>query len=199
MIRKTGLLLMVLVALLMAACGGAGGGGGGGALTLSETFEQEGLTFKYPSGWVTDSDSESGTVFLANSQDALNLAGAVTDELTVPAGQQIVVFFAIPAELAAALGPTGTSPADILNSMATGLTGGEGAMTVGDVTETTIGGQPAARASATSDAADAQIIVRSYGDDGFLMMMAGTAKGEMGQLEATLNAIAESATVAASG
>ncbi|KAB2853864.1 MAG: hypothetical protein F9K46_17760 [Anaerolineae bacterium] len=193
MIRKFGLVLVCLAAVFLAACGG--GSSGGGAVTLDQTFDADGLSFKYPSGWVTEATGDGGPVYLANSQAALDAAKASTSTLNLAAGQQAVVIFPIPAELASAMG--GTTLIDLLKTMSQSIAGTEGAPTFGEPTEATIGGKTGARMAGTSDSADAQIIMLNLGDSGYLMVFGVTPKGDISKLEPVLNGIAEGANLTA--
>lgn len=196
MIRKLGLVLVSLAAVLLAACGGGGGaGGGGGTVALDQTYNADGLSFKYPSGWVTEAAGDGGPVYLANNQAALDAAKASTSTLNLAAGQQAVVIFPIPAELASAMGSTNL--VDLLKTMSQSISGTEGAPTFGEPAEVTIGGKAGARMSGTGDSADAQVIMLNLGDSGYLMVFGVTPKGDISKLEPVLNGIAEGASLTA--
>lgn len=191
MIRKFGLVLVCLAAVLLAACGG--GGGGGGTVTLDQTYNADGLSFKYPSGWVTEGSGQDAPVFLGNSQAALDAGKASSETLSLAAGQQVVTVFPIPAELASIMG--GTDVKQLLSTMSESIASTEGAPTFGEPTDVTIGGKAGARMSGTSDNVDAQVIMLNLGDTGFLMVFGVTPKGDISKLEPVLNGIAESATL----
>lgn len=198
MIRKTSFLLVALMALMLAACGGGGNTGGGGnasSTTLSETYDANGISFKYPSGWVVEpAAAEGGPVIIANNQATLDAAksGGTT---SIAAGQQFIIVLPFVGETFQAMSAVVSSPVDLLTQMGPAMSGGESGLTLGTPTEATIGGKPAAKASGSSDSGDAQLIAINVGDQGYMMVMGGAGKGEMGNLDATLNALAESITV----
>src|SRR5690242_4976344 len=105
MTRKLSILMIGLLAFLLVACGG--GGGSGGSLSLDQTFNQNGLSFKYPAGWV--SDGESGQAYVASNQSLLDNAQS-TDVPTLKAGERIVAMLVFDAQTVSAIGST--SPLD---------------------------------------------------------------------------------------
>ncbi|MBL8161384.1 MAG: hypothetical protein JNJ61_05310 [Anaerolineae bacterium] len=200
MTRKISLLVMMLVALLAAACGGgAAGGGGGGGVTLSETYDSNGVTFKYPSGWVVDPNSSTG-VSIASAQaalDALN-AGSAAD-VNLAAGQYAISVLPFTGDEVQAMAVT--DPKALVSMMATGITGGEASgITFGDAAEATINGKPGARATGSNDKVDLQMVAINMGDSGFAVVFAIAPKGEMGTLNNTFNPMLDTlALTAAAG
>ncbi len=193
MIRKTSFLLVAVMALLLAACGGAAAPGSG-TTTLSETYNSDGITFKYPSGWVVEPAAVAGgPIIIANSQATLDAAKLGT-ATTVTAGQQYIILLPFTGESFQALSSVITSPVDLLNQIGTGMLSTSG-VALGTPTELTIGGKAAAKASGTGDIGDTTLIAINIGDTGYVMVVAGAAKGEMGNLEGTLNAVAETVAV----
>lgn len=192
MIRKSSLVLVCLAAVLLAACGG-GGGGGGGSVTLDQTYNADGLSFKYPSGWVTEGTGQDAPVFLGNSQAALDAGKASSETLSLAAGQQVVTVFPIPTELASMMGSTDVK--QLLTTMSQSIASTEGAPTFGEPTDVTLGGKAGARMSGTGDNVDAQVIMLNLGDTGYLMVFGVTPKGDISKLEPVLNGIAESASL----
>jgi len=195
MARKLSFLLIGLVALMVAACGGGGTGGGG--VSLTETYNADGVTFKYPSGWVVQAPSApGGPVSLANNQAALDAAQVATTA-QVTSGQQIVAVFPFTGETFAAMSAGISSPLQLLQQMGPAMSSADVGLTFGEPAETTIGGKPAARSSGSSDAGDGTLIAINMGDAGYVLVMGATGKGEMGNFEATLNALAESVSITA--
>jgi hypothetical protein len=193
--RKISFLLIAVVALMLAACGGgAAPGGGTTSTTLSETYNSDGITFKYPSGWVVEpAASAGGPIIIANNQASLDASqsGSAT---TVSAGQQYIILLPFTGESFQALSSVVTSPVDLLNQIGTGMTSTSG-VTLGTPTELTIGGKAAAKASGSGDIGDTTLIAINIGDAGYVMVVGGAAKGEMGNLDGTLNAVAETVAV----
>jgi hypothetical protein len=196
MIRKISFLLMAVMALMLAACGGgAPPGGNASSANLSETYNADGISFKYPSGWVVEpAAAPGGPVILANNQASLD--AAQTGIATVTAGQQYIIVLPFTGESFQALSSVVTSPVDLLNQIGTGMISTSG-VTLGTPTELTIGGKAAAKASGTGDVGDTTLIAINIGDAGYVMVVGGAAKGEMSNLDGTLNAVAESLTVTA--
>jgi hypothetical protein len=198
MVRKISFLLVALVALLLAACGGGGAGtttnNTSSAATLSETYDADGITFKYPSGWVVQAAAAPGApIMLANGQATLD-ALSTGSNTAAASGQQAIVILPLTGDSAAALTATATTPIDLLKQMGPGMASGGGGFTLGDPTEVTIGGNPAAQATGTGDSGDGKIIMLKLGDTGYAMVMGVTAKGELGNIEGTVDGVA--ATVA---
>jgi len=199
MARKLSFLLIGLIAFTLAACGGAtGGGGSASSVSLSESYNSDGITLKYPAGWVIEgAAAPGGPIILANNQATLDVAKSGTTT-SIAAGQQVIFVLPFVGETFQALSAVVKSPVDLLTQMGPAMSSAESGLTFGTPTETTVGGKAAARASGSSDNGDAQIIAINLGDSGYIMVMGGTGKGEMGGLEGTLNAVAESVNVAAS-
>lgn len=183
MIHKSALLLLVIVALLIAACGGGGGGGG---VTLSETYNANGVSFRYPGGWVIDSDSPT-SVSIASTQatlDALD-AGSAAD-LSLTAGQYAITVLPFSGDELQVMSVT--DPKSLLTMMAVGITGGESlGFKFGEVAEATINGNPGARVNGASDKIDVQIVAVNMGTSGYAVVFAMAPKGDMGALNNTLN------------
>lgn len=193
MVRKLGLILVSLIAVMLAACGGGAAGGGGGTVALDQTYNADGVTFKYPSGWVTQGSGASGPIFAANNQDTLTAAQS-GDTTSLKAGQQIITILTLPS----AVNTTGAmTEIDLLKQMTTGMTGAAGAPVLGEPTAATIGGKPAARATGTGDSGDGTAIIINQGDAGYVIIFGIAAKGEMSNLDGILNGVADSLTVTA--
>jgi hypothetical protein len=193
MIRKLSVILSVAMAMMLAACGGGTGGGGGGGVTLGETFDADGLTFKYPTGWVVSPSAGPGTpISIANSQATLDANGAGTAP-KLSAGQQGIVIIPLTGQQFTAMKAVAATPIDLLKTMTPGLSAQEDGITFSDPAEATIGGKPGAKATGSGSAADATILAINMGDDvGYVLLIGAAAKGEMGSLEGTLNGVAES-------
>jgi hypothetical protein len=198
MTRKLSILAIGVLAFLLAACGGGGGGtGGGGTTTLDQTYNQDGLSFKYPTGWVTGGGA--GQAYVASNQAALDKAQSGEDVPSLNAGDRVVAVLSFGSETASLMGAT--SPVELLRSMAQSFSDASLGVTLGEPTEATIGGKPAARVAGSNDNLDAHLIVINLGDSGYAMVMGIAPKGEMSGFESTLNGITETVTVtpAASG
>ena len=198
MVRKLSLFLLTAIALMLAACGGGGGGtttNNASSVNLGETYDADGLSFKYPSGWVVQKPGAPGApVTLANSQDSLTALGA-TSTTKAASGQQAVIVMPFVGDAAKAMAATVSSPIDLLKQMSSNLSGGDTNIKFGDPTEATVGGNTAAKATGTGDAGDGKIIVIKVGDAGYVLVMGVTAKGELGNLEGTVDGLAETVTV----
>lgn len=181
------LLVVVLLSLVLVACGGTNSGGGS-AVTLSQTFsaEDSAIGFKFPEGWITN--NAFGQVTLASSQAALDAAEPI-------AGAMIVNFLVAPTADIAGLAENAT-PTDVLNVFRSFMEG-EDAPTFGDVSELKVGNMDAAQISGSDDKADAIVYVVKVADDAYVVIVGGTAKGEMSNYEATLKAVIESITYTA--
>jgi len=199
MTRKFSLMFIGLVALMLAACGGGGntGGGGGGGVSLTETFDGDEVMFKYPSGWVISPPAgPGGPISVANNQAALD-AATTGSNVTVASGQQMVMVMPLTGDAAAAMTALGDSPIALLTTVVSTMNSAE--LTFGEPTETTIGGNPAARASGSGDGGDGQVIAINMGDAGYVFVIGATGKGEMSSFEGTLNAVTESVSLKAAG
>lgn len=183
------LLVVVLLSLVLVACGGSGdANSGGSAVTLSQTFsaEDSAIGFKFPEGWIANSDF--GQVTLASSQAAIDAAEPIT-------GALIVNFLVAPTADIAGLAENAT-PTDVLNVFRSFMEG-ENAPTFGDVSEQKVGNMDAAQISGSDDTTDAIVYVVKVADDAYIVIVGGTAKGEMGNYEVTLKAVIESITYTA--
>jgi hypothetical protein len=202
MVRKLSLLLITAIALMLAACGGGGGTttNNTSSSALSETYDAGGLSFKYPSGWVVqapDADVPGGAVMLGNSQTTLN-AMTADGSTKAESGQQAIMIIPVVGDAFTAMSAAVSSPVDLLKMMGPSMSAGANGLTFGDPTEATVGGNPAAKASGTSDSGDGKLIAIKVGDAGYVLVMGVTAKGEMGNLESTVDGLAETVTVKAS-
>jgi hypothetical protein len=198
MLRKLPLFLLVAIGLMLAACGGGGGGtttNNASSVSLSETYDGDDVSFKYPSGWVVQAPAApGGPVMLANNQAALDAMSA-SGTTTAASGQQAVIVMPFVGDAGAAITATASSPMDLLKQMIPSMSSGTNNITFGDPTEATIGGNTAARATGTGDSGDGKIIVIKVGDAGYVLVMGVTAKGELGNIEGSVDGLAESITV----
>lgn len=201
MVRKLSLFLVTAIALMLAACGGGGGGtttnNSASSVSLDQSYDADGISFKYPTGWVVKAPAATGgPITLANSQGTLDAMGA--DGTTkAAAGQQAIVIMPFTGQAFTAMSATIKSPIDLLKQMAPGMSSGNNGLKFGDPVEATVGGNPAAKATGTSDAGDGQIIVIKVGDVGYVLVMGVTAKGEMGNLQGTVDGLAGTIAVKA--
>ncbi len=193
-----GLMLVLMLAFVLAACGGDSDDDGGNSdgdnnsassVDLPQTLTSESLvggsfTVDYPEGWV--SQDLGGAVFLANSQETLDLAMSSTSEAPSLESDTIVV-------LVTAIDNSATGGAltleSILNSSSLG-DGSEGA----ESQEETLNGKSAASIVGTTGSEGA--LVRTFTivvevDGGFVSVNAITPEGETG-FDDTVRAIAGS-------
>jgi hypothetical protein len=203
MLRKLSLFLLTSIALMLAACGGGGGGGtttnnNASSVNLSETYDANGVTFKYPSGWVVQSPEGAAAgsmapIMLANSQAALD--GSSTGAAPqVTSGQQAILVLPLVGETAQAVTAAYKTPADLLKQMGPSMASSESGLALGEPTDTTVGGNSAAQASGSGDKADTKMVAIKIGD-GYVLVVGITAKGELGNLEGVVDGLAGSVAV----
>ena len=182
--------LLLVAPLTLAACGGndeeSSGDDQNAAGELSETFESAvGVSFKYPKGWAAR-DGDSGPE-LANSEEVLAQMDE-EDRDEIPSGAFVLLIFD-PAQLAQIAGEQ--SAKDVLE-MFTGFMTDENT-TVGEITETKVGENDAARAGLqeSQSKSDSFVIVWQDGDTTYLAV--GMAReGELDKYEDTAMKILES-------
>ncbi len=200
MLHLLSVFLMTAIALILTPFGGGESGGttpngNASSMSLSETYDGDDVSFKYPSGWVVQEPAAAGgPVMLANNQatlDALSASGTTT----AASGQQAVIVMPFVGDAGAAITATFASPMDLLNQMIPSMSSGTNNITFGDPTEAIIGGNTAAKATGTGDSGDGKIIVIKVGDAGYVLVMGVTAKGELGNIEGSVDGLAESITV----
>lgn len=155
--------------------------------TLSETFthEEEGVTItvNHPSGWVTN--AEFGSVELANSQAALDRLSDSMDSTDLQGDDIALNISAAPSFMA-------TSPSELLN-MFTSQAGSD-AVQPGEVTESQINGNNAARTTISQNGnVFGEMIAVQVNPDYILLIVA--AAGDYNAARATIDAIVSSATV----
>src|SRR5215216_3812053 len=97
MVRKLSFLLIGAIALMLAACGGGGGGtttnGSASSASLNETYDADGVSFKYPTGWVVQKPAAAGgPITLGNNQATLDSFGAGTTTKAASGQQAIIVY-----------------------------------------------------------------------------------------------------------
>ena len=196
MVRKLSFLLIGVIALMLAACGGGGGTtGNASSASLNETYDADGVSFKYPTGWVVQKPAAAGgPITLANNQATLDVLGA-GDTTKATSGQQAIIVYPFVGDTFKAMSATIKSPIDLLNQMAPAMSSGDTGLKFSDPVEATVGGNAAAKATGTSDAGDGKIIVIKAGDAGYILVMGVTAKGELGNLEGTVDGLAETVAV----
>jgi hypothetical protein len=196
MIRKLSFLLIGAIALTLAACGGGGGGTTtNGSASLNETYDADGVSFKYPTGWVLQKPAAAGgPITLANNQATLDVMGA-GNTTKAASGQQAIIVYPIVGAAFTAMSAGIASPIDLLKQMAPAMSSGENGLTFGDPVEATVGGNAAAKATGTSDAGDGKIIVIKAGDAGYVLVMGVTAKGELGNIEGIVDGLADTVAV----
>ncbi|MEO8609616.1 MAG: hypothetical protein ABI690_17120 [Chloroflexota bacterium] len=198
MVRKLSFLLIGMVALMLAACGGGGGTGTNGnasSAALDQSYDADGVTFKYPTGWVVQKPAApGGPITLGNNQATLDVLGA-GNSTKAESGQQAIIIYPFVGDAFKAISATITAPIDLLKQMAPAMSSGDNGLKFGDPVEATVGGNPAAKATGTSDAGDGKIIVIKAGDVGYVLVMGVTAKGELGNIEGTVDGLAETVAV----
>src|SRR5262245_46932462 len=116
MVRKLSFLLIGAIALMLAACGGGGGGattnGNASGVSLNETYDADGVSFKYPTGWVVQKPAApGGPVMLGNNQAALDSVGGT--DLKAASGQQGIVVYPFTGAAFQAMSATIKSPVDL--------------------------------------------------------------------------------------
>jgi hypothetical protein len=200
MLRKLSFLLVGAIALMLAACGGGGGtttNNTSSGASLNETYDADGVSFKYPTGWVVQKPAApGGPITLGNNQATVDAMGA-SATTKAASGQQAIIVYPFVGEAFTAISATVASPIDLLKQMGPAMSSGDSGVKFGDPVEATIGGNPAAKATGTGDAGDGKIIVIKVGDSGYVMVMGVTAKGELGNMEATVDGLAETVAVKA--
>jgi hypothetical protein len=198
MVKKIVLIFMLLI-FVLAACGGDDKDDKKDSTPtaeslppFTETYTSEtGITVQYPKGWI--SYATAGMNMIGN----VDLPTPTSVMTTGQAG--LIVFDPMWADLVSAGEDISTS--ELLTRFipameSQGTFGGGGEVTSGDVTETTVGGHPAARIYASTEKMDGLVLAVDMGEQ-TLLMMGGCAKDEISQFETVLLAIADTVTYAA--
>jgi sugar lactone lactonase YvrE len=155
------------------------------AQDLTETYTTlDGtLTFNYPGGWVTQ--EEFGSILLANSEETMN---ALMEVGEMSAGQAAIVVLP-PAALEAQFGMIGLAldqgPAVVADEYIA-LVGEE---SFGEPEEVTIGGKPAVRVTGDLGGQAQTLYVVDLGEGGLAMVAVAAAPDELGQAQATSEAV----------
>jgi hypothetical protein len=188
------LVLLLVVSMVAAACGGdddKDDNGDNGDLTQSFTGAN-GVTVKYPEGWIAR-DGGNG-VEIANSQDTLDAMDAQGGE--IPEEAVGIMIMAAPLDQ---MGMAGQSVKDVMGVLAQSM-GSEGDDTeVGEVTDTKVAGQDAARVTIKDSSTKSEGFFVGYmvDDNTLVIVTAAAREGELDKYEDTALKIAESVTYSA--
>ncbi|MBN1563719.1 MAG: hypothetical protein JXA10_07765 [Anaerolineae bacterium] len=176
------LVLLLIVPMVLVACGDDDDGDDK-KVELNQTLESaSGLTVKYPEGWATM--DEGIGVSIANSEEALN-----ADDIT---GDMAAVM--LMASSLADLGMSAREAFDMFGSGAASEVGENGEAS--DVKDVKVAGVDGYRIDVTDDKTEGFIV--GFEKDGNMIIGIGVAaKDKLGDFEATLLAIIESATYTA--
>jgi hypothetical protein len=188
-------IIILIVALMLTACGNDdkdedknnSKNDSDQKTSLSQTLTAtNGVTVKYPDGWVAV--EENGDIQIVNSQEALDAADITAGQaglmLMDPAIMEYIATEGV--EL---------TPVGLLTAYAG--SGEDGGMTMGDVTETTVGDKKAARLAINDDKSEGFIMVVQLDESSYIVAMGITAKGELSKFEKTLLDMVSSITYAA--
>jgi hypothetical protein len=163
---------------MLAACGSANN------IALSQTYSASGLIFNYPGGWTVNADSASA-VRIANNQAALDAMQVSGSRFNLQSGQFGASMVMIPLSQLKSLGANFT-PVDVLKKISAPAAVGQ----FGDASATTIGSsKSAARATGSNATTDLLMVAVKIGENGYALVIAASAKGELSQYEPTLDAI----------
>jgi hypothetical protein len=169
--------VFALMLAMLAACGSANN------IALSQTYSASGLIFNYPAGWkVNDSTS---AVLIANTQAALDAMQISSGSFNLQSGQVGASLVMLPMSQLKSLGADVT-PVEVLKQIKAPASVGQ----FGDASATTIGSsKSAARAAGSNATTDLLMVAVKIGENGYALVIAASAKGELSHYEPTLDAI----------
>ncbi len=182
--RLSWLLFVAILALMLAACGGGGDDGGDGGVDLSQSYDNEGLSFNYPEGWVV-LDNGFGQVMLASNQETLDLMTG-GDSAGPPSSQVGVSIMLMPME-EAGMGDDVT-PMSVMEMLLPGMQE-EGEAEFTEPSEETIEDKATARVEGSDENVQAAIIIVDIGNGTFVMATGAAAPGELDDFNDEINAI----------
>lgn len=143
-IKRIVLLMILLLTMpILAACGGDDDGGGGDAAALSQSYDEAGLSFNYPEGWIAVADS--GGALVGNSEEVLDAVDSGGDAEVPDGGQAYTILgFPAPAE-------SGMEPAQMVEAFAAEQAGEDGTE-MGDPEDVTIGDASGVKVTVSDEA-----------------------------------------------
>lgn len=103
-LRSALMLILILMVMALAACDDASNSqddASGQTAGLSQTYDEAGLSFSFPEGWVFK--QEPSTVLIASSQEVLDIM-STTEDAQIPDGGQAVTILGFPAPIESGLG-----------------------------------------------------------------------------------------------
>ncbi len=182
--RFAWLLLVVILALTMAACGGGGGDGDDGGVDLSQSYDNNGLSFNYPAGWVLD-DSAEGQVTIANSQEAMEAIESSQADGGPSSGQFGLMIMSFSAQdMGLEEGVALSTVLDMLMNFMVGENGPD----FSDPSEETIEGKDTVRVEGSDESVQAAIIVVNL-ENAFAFVTGAAAPDELSDFNDEINAI----------
>ncbi len=179
---------VAILALMLASCSvvemmTAMLGDGGDRVSLSQGYDNEGLSFNYPDGWVAVDDM--GQIMIASSQETLDLMMG-EDSAGPPLSQLGMAIILMPLE-ELGLGDDAT-PMSVME-MFLPMLQSEGEMEFSELSEETIAGKTAVHAEASDENMQVAIIIVDVGGGAFALVTGAAAPGELNDFNDEINTI----------
>jgi hypothetical protein len=186
--QQLAVVLISLTGLLVIACGGGNPNQAAG-VTLGQRYDQDGIGFQYPDGWVVS--SADGAIFIASSQGALDSAQAGGTITTLSAGEMVITMLVFGADVVNAI--HATRPSELLVTM-TQATSGDG-VNFNEPTEATFGGKAAAQVTGSTSTTDVEFVAVRLDDGDYILLGGAAPTGDLSKLNTMLQAILGTVTI----